>query len=130
MLQLRPIRLDVPQLAVKRLMDVVLTLAALSVLWPLMLATRRRHQTRFSRGPVFFRQVRAGVGGQPFHMIKFRTMRDGADAEKLALAALNESGDPRLFKIRRDPRVTGVGRFLRRVSLDELPQLLNVLAAT
>jgi len=60
-------------------------------------------------------------------MIKFRTMRSGADLEKAHLAHLNQTGDSRLFKIRDDPRTTGVGRFLRRWSLDELPQLVNVL---
>ena len=60
-------------------------------------------------------------------MLKFRTMRVGADAMKANLQALNESGDPRLFKIKNDPRVTRVGRLLRRTSLDELPQVLNVL---
>jgi lipopolysaccharide/colanic/teichoic acid biosynthesis glycosyltransferase len=126
LLLLRPIRLRVPQLAVKRAMDVGLTLIALLVLWPLLLLIAIAVRLD-SPGPVFFRQVRAGVGGGPFGMLKFRTMRRGADAEKLALARLNQSGDTRLFKIPNDPRVTRVGRFLRRSSLDELPQLLNVL---
>jgi lipopolysaccharide/colanic/teichoic acid biosynthesis glycosyltransferase len=80
-----------------------------------------------SRGPVFFSQERVGFGGRVFRMLKFRTMRDGADAEKQTVAHLNQTGDPRLFKIRGDPRVTRVGAWLRRWSLDELPQLLNVL---
>ena len=126
LLQLRPVRLAVPQLAVKRSMDVVLTLAALAVTWPLFVLIAMAIALD-SRGPIFFGQVRAGVGGRPFRMLKFRTMRNGADAEKAGLATLNESGDPRLFKIRNDPRVTRVGRLLRRASLDELPQLLNVL---
>jgi exopolysaccharide biosynthesis polyprenyl glycosylphosphotransferase len=126
LLQLRPVRLEVPQLAMKRTMDVVLTLGAFLVIWPVFLAIAAAIKLD-SRGPVFFGQIRAGVGGRPFRMLKFRTMRDGADAEKAALAALNESGDPRLFKIRNDPRITRIGRFLRRTSLDELPQLLNVL---
>jgi exopolysaccharide biosynthesis polyprenyl glycosylphosphotransferase len=126
LLQLRPVRLDVPELAVKRTMDVALTLAAMAVLWPLFVLIALAI-TLDSRGPVFFGQIRAGVGGRPFRMLKFRTMRNGADAEKNALARLNESGDPRLFKIRNDPRVTRVGRLLRRTSLDELPQMLNVL---
>jgi exopolysaccharide biosynthesis polyprenyl glycosylphosphotransferase len=126
LLQLRPLRLAVPQLAVKRTADVLVTLAALAWLWPLLVLIAVAIKLD-SRGPVFFSQVRAGVGGRPFRMLKFRTMRDGADAEKAALAALNESGDARLFKIRKDPRITRVGRLLRRTSLDELPQLLNVL---
>src|SRR5207247_563962 len=68
-----------------------------------------------------------GLGGRRFRMLKFRTMRNGADAEKKALAHLNHTGDPRLFKIPNDPRVTNLGRRLRRWSLDELPQLWNVL---
>jgi len=84
-----------------------------------------------SRGPVFFRQVRMGEDEKPFLMLKFRTMKADADARKVEFAHLNKhagpGGDSRMFKISGDPRVTRVGRFLRRYSLDELPQLLNVL---
>lgn len=79
-----------------------------------------------SRGPVFFRQSRVGRGGEAFTCWKFRTMYDGADAQKAALADLNEH-DGVLFKIRHDPRRTPVGRVLRRLSIDELPQLVNVI---
>jgi exopolysaccharide biosynthesis polyprenyl glycosylphosphotransferase len=79
-----------------------------------------------SRGPVLFRQQRVGRGGRRFCIYKFRTMTADADARKAALRDANEAGDG-LFKIRDDPRVTRVGRVLRRTSLDELPQLLNVL---
>jgi len=126
LLQLRPIRLGLPQLAVKRTMDIGLTMAVLVLVWPILVLIAVAIRID-SRGPILFGQIRAGVGGRPFRMLKFRTMRDGADAEKSGLSALNESGDPRLFKIRNDPRVTRMGRFLRRSSLDELPQLLNVL---
>jgi exopolysaccharide biosynthesis polyprenyl glycosylphosphotransferase len=84
-----------------------------------------------SRGPVFFRQVRMGAGEREFRMWKFRTMVSDADTRKLELAHLNKharpGGDPRMFKIESDPRVTRVGQFLRRYSMDELPQLINVL---
>ena len=80
-----------------------------------------------SPGPVLFLQERAGLGGRRFRMLKFRTMRVGADDEKAQLAHLNGTGDTRLFKIREDPRITRLGRFLRRWSADELPQLWNVL---
>jgi lipopolysaccharide/colanic/teichoic acid biosynthesis glycosyltransferase len=80
-----------------------------------------------SRGPVLFSQDRAGLGGKRFRMHKFRTMRLGADDEKEGLAHLNCTGDSRLFKIPNDPRITRVGRILRRWSLDELPQIMNVL---
>jgi exopolysaccharide biosynthesis polyprenyl glycosylphosphotransferase len=78
-----------------------------------------------SRGPVLFRQWRMGRNGVPFEMLKFRTMVDGADAQKSALAAQNEAGG--IFKIRDDPRITRVGARLRKASVDELPQLYNVL---
>jgi exopolysaccharide biosynthesis polyprenyl glycosylphosphotransferase len=78
-----------------------------------------------SPGPVLFRQWRVGRNGERFRLLKFRTMVDGADAMKAALSDRNESDG--LFKIAQDPRITRVGQFLRRMSLDELPQLLNVL---
>jgi exopolysaccharide biosynthesis polyprenyl glycosylphosphotransferase len=79
-----------------------------------------------SPGPVLFSQTRAGVNGRPFRLLKFRSMKVGADREKASLAPLNEMTGP-VFKLTRDPRVTPIGRFLRRHSLDELPQLFNVL---
>jgi lipopolysaccharide/colanic/teichoic acid biosynthesis glycosyltransferase len=79
-----------------------------------------------SRGPVFFTQWRSGRGGRPFRMWKFRTMVADAEARKAELMALNEQDGP-AFKIKRDPRITTVGRFLRMTSIDELPQLWNVL---
>ncbi|MGZ6569325.1 MAG: exopolysaccharide biosynthesis polyprenyl glycosylphosphotransferase, partial [Solirubrobacteraceae bacterium] len=79
-----------------------------------------------SRGPIFFRQVRVGRDGQHFRIFKFRSMVADADAQKDTLRVLNEAGDG-LFKIADDPRITRVGRFLRRTSLDELPQLFNVV---
>jgi lipopolysaccharide/colanic/teichoic acid biosynthesis glycosyltransferase len=79
-----------------------------------------------TRGGVFFRQERLGLGGQSFSIWKFRTMQVGAERLTADLEALNET-DGGLFKIQRDPRVTRVGSFLRRWSIDELPQLVNVL---
>jgi lipopolysaccharide/colanic/teichoic acid biosynthesis glycosyltransferase len=80
-------------------------------------------------GPVFYRQERVGLNGQPFTMIKFRSMVVGADRQVEELRAANIS-DGLLFKMRTDPRVTPVGRWLRRLSLDELPQLFNVLGGS
>jgi len=79
-----------------------------------------------SPGPVVFRQTRVGLGGRPFEMYKFRSMRQGAEGERDALIEFNEADGP-IFKMRDDPRLTRVGRLLRRTSLDELPQLFNVL---
>jgi lipopolysaccharide/colanic/teichoic acid biosynthesis glycosyltransferase len=78
-----------------------------------------------SRGPVLFRQARVGKGGRTFDLLKFRTMYEGSDERKRELLELNEADG--LFKIADDPRVTPVGRLLRRCSLDEAPQLINVL---
>ena len=81
-----------------------------------------------SRGPVLFRQTRVGRDGTPFKMLKLRSMIDGADALKESLRAHNEADG--LFKIDDDPRITRVGRLLRRSGIDELPQLFNVLAGS
>jgi lipopolysaccharide/colanic/teichoic acid biosynthesis glycosyltransferase len=80
-----------------------------------------------SDGPMLFRQTRVGRDGEPFQMLKFRSMIDGADALKDSLREHNEAADG-LFKIDADPRITRVGRLLRRTGLDELPQVFNVLA--
>jgi exopolysaccharide biosynthesis polyprenyl glycosylphosphotransferase len=82
-----------------------------------------------SPGPVLYRQSRVGLNGREFTLLKFRTMCEGADKDLATLKELNEYDGP-LFKMRRDPRVTPVGRFLRRYSLDELPQIWNVLTGT
>ncbi len=79
-----------------------------------------------SHGPVIYKQTRIGLGGQPFETYKFRSMYQDADQRLALLLARNEAQGP-LFKIRDDPRVTPVGRFLRRTSLDEVPQLINVI---
>jgi exopolysaccharide biosynthesis polyprenyl glycosylphosphotransferase len=113
-------------LAAKRTLDVVGSLAMLTVLSPLMLATAIAIKLE-SRGPVFFRQPRAGRGHTSFELVKFRSMYIDAERRKAQVAELNEASDGVMFKIRRDPRVTRVGRFIRRFSLDELPQLVNVL---
>jgi exopolysaccharide biosynthesis polyprenyl glycosylphosphotransferase len=110
----------------KRIVDVCVSAVVLTLVSPVLaliaLAVRLD-----STGSPFFLQERAGLGGRRFRMIKFRTMRLGADVEKQELAHLNHSGDTRLFKIRDDPRTTRLGSFLRRWSLDELPQFFNVL---
>jgi lipopolysaccharide/colanic/teichoic acid biosynthesis glycosyltransferase len=109
----------------KRLTDIALALAAMVLLSPSFLAVAALVKLT-SSGPIIFRQKRAGLGGRPFVMFKFRTMVVDAEKRKVELAAMNEQDGP-AFKIRRDPRITRVGRFLRASSLDELPQLWNVL---
>ena len=109
----------------KRLFDIVLAGFALLVLSPLMLAVAFA-VWHHDRGPVFFRQPRVGRDGTTFGMMKFRSMVVDAERKLDEIRHLNES-DGVLFKIRQDPRITPVGRFLRKYSIDELPQLLNVL---
>lgn len=109
----------------KRLLDVVVSTALLVVLSPLFLTTALAIKLT-SRGPVFFRQKRAGLGGLPFDFYKFRSMRVGAEDLKEDLLGQNEKDGP-IFKIRDDPRLTPIGRLLRKTSIDELPQLWNVL---
>jgi exopolysaccharide biosynthesis polyprenyl glycosylphosphotransferase len=109
----------------KRVIDVALTTAGLLVIWPAILAIAIAIKLD-SPGPVLYRQERVGKHGRHFQLYKFRSMYLDADARRADLIALNEATGP-LFKIRHDPRVTRVGAFLRRTSLDELPQLWNVL---
>ena len=110
----------------KRALDVVVSAFALLVLSPVFLATAIAIKLD-SPGPVFFRQPRAGRNNTVFHLRKFRSMYCGADALKAQLGDVNEMDDGVMFKMRQDPRITRTGGFLRRLSIDELPQLLNVL---
>lgn len=108
--------------SVDRLSSVLALLSLLPLLLALALAVRLT-----SRGPALFRQTRVGQAGRTFTVYKFRTMRVDAEQEIDALRAANEAKDGLLFKIRDDPRVTSLGRWLRRYSLDELPQLINIV---
>jgi exopolysaccharide biosynthesis polyprenyl glycosylphosphotransferase len=111
--------------ALKRTFDLVGSLALIVVLSPFLLACALAIKLT-SRGPIIYRSSRPGIGGAPFSCFKFRTMYRDAHARQPALEQLNEASGA-LFKIREDPRVTPVGRLLRRFSIDELPQLFNVL---
>jgi exopolysaccharide biosynthesis polyprenyl glycosylphosphotransferase len=110
---------------VKRLLDIGGSAAALWVLFPFLLAVAALVKLT-SPGKIFFRQLRVGLHGKKFHMLKFRSMVSNAEALKAALVAQNEQAGP-VFKMKRDPRVTPLGRILRKYSIDELPQLVNVL---
>ncbi len=112
-------------LLLKRASDFVLAAVLLAVLAPVFLLLALLIKLS-SRGPVFYRQVRCGLGGRRFTLYKFRSMRAGADALREELEALNEVDGP-VFKIKDDPRCTPVGRLMRKFSFDELPQLVNIL---
>ncbi len=113
------------QRALKRICDVLIASVALWLLAPLLLAAAALVKAS-SRGPVLFRQERCGLHGRRFEMFKFRSMLADAEQRRKTLEALNECSGP-VFKIRNDPRVTRVGGFLRKYSIDEFPQLINVL---
>ena len=123
-LSLQPIFFNKTSIA-KRLADIVLSILALIVLSPLLSIIAIAVKCT-SKGPIFFRQKRAGLGGVPFTFLKFRTMQIDADKKKSELLSFNERTGP-VFKMENDPRVTKLGIFLRQWSLDELPQLINVL---
>jgi exopolysaccharide biosynthesis polyprenyl glycosylphosphotransferase len=117
----------IPKLA-KRVIDLVGAAVGLLVFSPVLLAAALAIKIT-SRGPVFFRQQRLGFNGAVFSILKFRTMDMDAEARRAEILALNEQdGGGVLFKIRQDPRITPVGRLLRRLSIDELPQLVHVLS--
>lgn len=111
---------------VKRAMDFSGALVGLLLLMPVMLTVAVLIRLD-SSGPIFFRQLRRGYRGRLFWVVKFRTMQVDAEDKLKDLEDRNESGGKVLFKIKNDPRVTPLGRFLRKSSLDELPQLINIL---
>ena len=110
----------------KRFMDIVLAITALILGSPLLLITALLVKIT-SPGPIIFSQVRVGKYGRHFKFYKFRSMYIDAEARKAELLQHNESGDGVIFKMRHDPRITPVGRFIRKFSIDELPQLFNVI---
>jgi len=114
------------RLVLKRALDVLVAVVALAVLSPVLLAMALLIKAT-GKGPVFFGQRRMGMHGQVFRMLKFRSMVVNAEALRPRLEVLNESNGP-VFKMRLDPRVTWIGRFMRKYSIDELPQLINVLS--
>ncbi len=122
---LRPPVFDGIDYALKRTFDLTLSIVGLVLISPVLFALAIAVKLS-SRGPVIYRSVRPGIGGKPFDCFKFRTMRKHADQPQADLESLNEKSGA-LFKIRLDPRLTPVGQFLRRFSLDELPQLVNVV---
>lgn len=115
----------VPYARAKHVLDVTVAMLLLLTLSPVILLVSLLVRLT-SRGPVLFKQVRVGQGGREFVCYKFRSMYADAETRKAALQHLNEVAGP-VFKIKNDPRITPVGAFLRRTSLDELPQLINVL---
>ena len=124
-LSFAPVHHNEVDLALKRGLDILGSAAVLALTGPL-LALAALAIRLDSEGPVFFRQRRCGLNGRRFEMLKLRTMCADAESRKVELLHLNEMDGP-VFKIKDDPRITRVGRFLRRWSLDELPQLWNVL---
>jgi exopolysaccharide biosynthesis polyprenyl glycosylphosphotransferase len=113
------------QVLAKMALDIFGALFLLIVTSPLMLASALLIKLT-SPGPVFFRQQRSGINGSPFNIFKFRTMATNAEQFQHELASMNEMTGP-VFKVTNDPRITRVGKILRKYSLDELPQLFNIL---
>jgi exopolysaccharide biosynthesis polyprenyl glycosylphosphotransferase len=126
LLRLHPARLELPALLVKRVFDLIAAALAVILLAPLMAVVAAAIKLD-SPGPVFFRQRRVGLAGRTFTIWKFRSMYSDSEGRREELTRMNRYGDCRLFKVENDPRITRVGRLLRRTSLDELPQLFNVL---
>ena len=112
--------------AFKRFMDILLSIMAIILGSPVFLITALLVKLT-SPGPIIFSQVRVGRFGRHFKFYKFRSMYIDAEARKAELLKLNESGDGVIFKMKHDPRITPIGRFIRKFSIDELPQLFNVI---
>ena len=128
-IQLRMLAWDITiggSLIFKRFMDIVMTVVCVILGSPVFLLTAILVKVT-SPGPIIFSQVRVGKYGRHFKFYKFRSMYIDAEARKAELLKHNESGDGVIFKMKHDPRITPVGRFIRKFSIDELPQLFNVL---
>lgn len=110
----------------KRLTDIFVSVAAIIALFPLMVAVAIAIKME-SRGPIIYKQVRVGKNGRHFNFYKFRSMKVDADKHKGELSAKNDSSDGVIFKMKNDPRMTRIGAVIRKFSIDELPQLFNVL---
>lgn len=110
---------------IKRLIDIIISSLGLIILFPILLIVGIIIKLE-SKGPVFFSQKRVGLNGKEFNMFKFRSMVVNAEELKQKLESKNEMSGP-MFKMKDDPRVTKIGKFIRKTSIDELPQLLNVL---
>jgi exopolysaccharide biosynthesis polyprenyl glycosylphosphotransferase len=128
LLHLDEATLSRPQRAAKRALDLFVSVVAIVLLSPVFLVAAVAIRVT-SRGPILFKQTRIGRGGTEFTMLKFRTMRVDADDQREQLREDYDLSDP-LFKLDNDPRVTRVGRFMRRWSIDELPQFFNVLGSS
>lgn len=128
LLTLEPVALDEGKLFLKRLIDIVIVLLSMPLILPLMGCIALAIKLD-SPGPVFFVQERVGLKKRRFNLFKFRSMQEGSEEKLKELEHLNEAEGP-IFKMTNDPRVTRVGRFIRRTSLDELPQLFNVLGGS
>lgn len=124
-LSINPVARHESSLITKRIVDLVLTIPALIFLLPIFIATAIAIKVD-SKGPVFFKQQRVGLNKRKFNMIKFRSMYEDAEQRLAEIEHLNEAEGP-IFKMKHDPRITRVGHFIRRSSIDELPQLFNVL---
>ncbi|PSL40749.1 lipopolysaccharide/colanic/teichoic acid biosynthesis glycosyltransferase [Planomicrobium soli] len=111
---------------IKRFIDILFSLIGIILLLPLLVVICILIKSEDWRSPIFFKQQRVGKDEKVFYMYKFRSMVSNAEALKATLAKRNEATGP-VFKIKHDPRVTKIGRFIRKTSIDELPQLLNVL---
>ncbi|ANC79469.1 multidrug MFS transporter [Fictibacillus phosphorivorans] len=110
----------------KRLIDIAGALAGLILLLPLFIIIAILIKKEDSKGPVFFKQIRVGKNEKEFHMFKFRSMVNDAEEKLLELLQFNEI-EGAMFKMKEDPRITKIGKFIRKTSIDELPQLWNVL---
>ncbi|PAF23544.1 multidrug MFS transporter [Terribacillus saccharophilus] len=113
-------------LITKRTIDIILSLIGIILLLPVLLLIAIFIKLEDKKGSIIFRQERVGIHGKPFYMYKFRSMVSNAEELLKDLIEQNEASGP-LFKMKEDPRVTRIGRFLRKTSLDELPQLINVI---
>lgn len=133
----RPVAIRPVDAALKRVLDVIGSLAFLAFFAPVFAIIGALVKLT-SRGPVFFRQVRIGEGGKPFTMLKFRSMRVNASADIhqqyvtqfIKSGAAAHAGAPGVYKLMNDPRITPIGNFIRKTSIDELPQFLNVLGGS